>query len=94
MEKLDGTPDGDGTLLDQVMIQYGCGISDSNQHLHVNLPIMLAGGATGQLQGGRHMRVTEETPLTNLQLAVLAKLGVPTETLGDSTGVVQHLSGV
>ena len=55
---------------------------------------MLAGGAAGQLQGGRHMRVTEETPLTNLQLAVLAKLGVPTETLGDSTGVVQHLSGV
>ena len=76
------------------MIQYGCGISDSNQHLHVNLPIMLAGGAAGQLQGGRHMRVTEETPLTNLQLAVLAKLGVPTERLGDSTGVVQHLSGV
>ena len=94
MEKLDDTPDGDGTLLDHVMIQYGCGISDSNQHLHVNLPIMLAGGAAGQLQGGRHMRVTEETPLTNLQLAVLAKLGVPTETLGDSTGVVKHLSGV
>ena len=94
MEKLAATPDGDGTLLDHVMIQYGSGISDSNQHLHVNLPVLLAGGAAGQLKGGRHLRVKEETPLTNLQLAMLEKLGVPTETLGDSTGVVQHLSGV
>ena len=94
MEKLEATPDGDGTLLDQVMIQYGSGISDSNQHLHVNLPVLLAGGAAGQIKGGRHLRVTEDTPLTNLQLAMLAKLDVPTESLGDSTGVVKHLSGV
>ncbi len=94
MEKLAATPDGDGTLLDQVLIQYGCGISDGNQHLHVNLPVLVAGGAAGRIEGGRHMRVAEETPLTNLQLAVLEKLGVPTEKLGDSTGVVKHLSGV
>ena len=94
MEKLAATPDGDGTLLDQVLIQYGSGISDGNQHLHVNLPVLVAGGAAGAIKGGRHLRVAEETPLTNLQLAVLAKLGVPTETLGDSTGVVKHLSGV
>ena len=94
MEKLAATPDGDGTLLDQVLIQYGCGISDGNQHLHVNLPVLVAGGAAGAVEGGRHMRVAEETPLTNLQLAVLEKLGVPTEKLGDSTGVVKHLSGV
>ena len=94
MEKLAATPDGDGTLLDQVLIQYGCGISDGNQHLHVNLPVLVAGGAAGRVEGGRHMRVAEETPLTNLQLAVLEKLGVPTEKLGDSTGVVKHLSGV
>ena len=94
MEKLEATPDGDGTLLDQVLIQYGCGISDGNQHLHVNLPVLVAGGAAGAVEGGRHLRVAEETPLTNLQLAVLEKLGVPTEKLGDSTGVVKHLSGV
>ena len=94
MEKLAATPDGDGTLLDQVLIQYGCGISDGNQHLHVNLPVLVAGGAAGRVKGGRHLRVAEETPLTNLQLAVLEKLGVPTEKLGDSTGVVKHLSGV
>ena len=94
MEKLAATPDGDGTLLDQVLIQYGCGISDGNQHLHVNLPVLVAGGAAGRIEGGRHLRVAEETPLTNLQLAVLEKLGVPTEKLGDSTGVVKHLSGV
>jgi hypothetical protein len=94
MDKLAATPDGDGTLLDQVLIQYGCGISDGNQHLHVNLPVLVAGGAAGRIKGGRHLRVAEETPLTNLQLAVLDKLGVPTEKLGDSTGVVKHLSGV
>ena len=94
MEKLAATPDGDGTLLDQVLIQYGCGISDGNQHLHVNLPVLVAGGAAGAVSGGRHLRVAEETPLTNLQLSVLEKLGVPTEKLGDSTGVVKHLSGV
>ena len=94
MDRLAATPDGDGTLLDQVLIQYGCGISDGNQHLHVNLPVLVAGGAAGAVEGGRHLRVAEETPLTNLQLAVLEKLGVPTEKLGDSTGVVKHLSGV
>ena len=90
MDRLAATPDGDGTLLDQVLLQYGSGISDGNQHLHVNLPVLVAGA----VEGGRHLRVAEETPLTNLQLAVLDKLGVPTEKLGDSTGVVKHLAGV
>ena len=90
MDRLAATPDGDGTLLDQVLLQYGSGISDGNQHLHVNLPVLVAGA----IEGGRHLRVAEETPLTNLQLAVLDKLGVPTEKLGDSTGVVKHLAGV
>ena len=94
MDKLQATPDGDGTLLDQVMIQYGCGISDGNQHLHVNLPILVAGGGAGTLTGGRHLRVAEDTPLTNLHLSLLEKLGVPTERLGDSTGTVKHLSDV
>ena len=90
MDRLAATPDGDGTLLDQVLIQYGSGISDGNQHLHVNLPVLVAGA----VEGGRHLRVAEETPLTNLQLTVLDKLGVPTEKLGNSTGVVKHLAGV
>ncbi len=94
MDQLAATPEGDGTLLDQVMIQYGCGISDGNQHSHVNLPILIAGGGAGSIQGGRHLRAADGTPLTNLQLALLAKLGVPIEALGDSTGALQHLSGV
>ena len=94
MDRLNATPDGDGTLLDQVMIQYGCGISDGNQHLHVNLPILVAGGGAGTLAGGRHLRVAEDTPLTNLHLSLLEKLGAPTERLGDSTGTVKHLSDV
>ncbi len=92
LERLQATPDGDGTLLDHMLMLYGCGISDGNQHLHVNLPVLLAGGACGRLQGGRHVRVQEGTPLTNLQLTMLDKLGVPTDQLGDSTGQLTHLS--
>jgi hypothetical protein len=88
LERLEATPDGDGTLLDHVAVLYGCCISDGNQHLHTNLPILLAGGAAGTLQGGRHVRVPERTPLTNLELTLLDKLGVPLDSLGDSTGKV------
>ena len=94
MEKLDATPDGDGTLLDHVVIQYGSGISNGNLHTHTDLPILVAGGGATGLKGGRHMRVAEGTPLTNLQLALLGRLGLPIDTLGDSSGVLQHLSGV
>ncbi len=94
MERLRSTPDGDGSLLDHVMILYGCGISDGNLHLHTDLPILLAGGGTGQLKGGRHIRCAKDTPLANLELTILEKLGVPMESLGDSTGRVKHLSGV
>ena len=94
LDRLRSTPDGDGTLLDNMLMMYGCGISDGNQHLHTNLPILLAGGAGGRLQGGRHIRVTEETPLTNLQLSMLDKVGVVTDRLGDSSGQLTHLSDV
>jgi hypothetical protein len=86
--KLQATPDGDGTLLDRVAILYGCCISDGNQHLHTNLPILIAGGAGGTLKGGRHVRYPADTPLTNLELALLDRLGVSLERLGDSTGRV------
>jgi hypothetical protein len=94
LEKLRSTPDGDGTLLDHSMVLYGGGISNGNVHLHTDLPIVVAGGGAGQLKGGRHIRYAADTPLTNLHLTLLDKMGVPAEKLGDSTGRVDLLSGV
>jgi hypothetical protein len=88
LDKLQATADGDGTLLDRVAILYGCCISDGNQHLHTNLPLLVAGGGAGTLRGGRHIRYRDQTPLTNFELALLDKLGVRLERLGDSTGKV------
>ena len=76
-DKLQSTPDGDGTLLDHSMLIYGSGISDGNIHFHMDLPIIVAGGGGGTLQGGRHLRYASDTPLTNLYVSVLDKLGVP-----------------
>lgn len=92
--RLQEIREGDGTLLDQLTLLYGCGISDSNRHTHDNLPILVVGGAGGSLKGGRHLRVAKDTPLTNLQLTLLDKLGVPLETLGDSTGTLNLVAGV
>ena len=89
IEKLKNTPDGDGSLLDHMVILYGGGLSDGNSHLHDNLPVLVAGGASGQLKGGRHIRYPKDTPMPNLLLTMLGMLGVQQEKLGDSTG---HLS--
>ncbi len=86
LEKLAATPDGDGTLLDQSMILYGGGISDGDQHSHLDLPVILAGGGAGTLKGGRHLKYEGETPMTNLLVSMLDKAGVPVDELGDSTG--------
>ena len=94
LEKLKATHDGDGTLLDHVMILYGAGISNSNLHHHTNLPILIAGGGAGQIKGGRHLQSPADTPLANLHLTLLDKLGVPMENFGDSNGMLNHLSGV
>ena len=91
VDKLKTTQDGDGTLLDQSLLVYGAGISDSNTHFHDNLPIALVGGAKAGLKGGRHIRYPDETPVTNLWMTLLDKMGVPSEKIGDSTGQVQHL---
>lgn len=91
LERLAATPDGDGSLLDHTLLLYGCGLSDSNQHLHNDLPILVAGGR-GRLAGGRHVRLSADTPLTNLQLTLLDALGVPLERFGDSTGRVRELT--
>jgi hypothetical protein len=87
--KLAKARDGEATLLDNSLLLYGSGMSDSNQHNHGPLPIVLAGRAGGRLTGDRHLRVAEKTPLSNLQLAILDKLQVPAERFGDSTGRVE-----
>lgn len=94
LDRLRQTPDGDGTLLDHVMLLYGCGISDSDQHLHDNLPVLVAGGGAGRIRGGRHLRYAPETPMANLQLTLLDKLGVRIDRLGDSNGSLAELSGL
>jgi hypothetical protein len=92
LEKLRNTPDGDGSLLDHVILLYGSGISNSDRHSHGPLPTFVVGGGAGTLKGGRHLIYPEHTPLTNLQLTLLNKLGVPAESLGDSTGQFKELS--
>jgi hypothetical protein len=92
--KLKATPDGDGTLLDHCMLVYGSGIADSNKHSHEELPNLLVGGGDGTLKGGRHVVYDKETPVTNLHLSLLDRMGVRPETLGDSTGKLEQLSGL
>jgi hypothetical protein len=92
LEKLRNTPDGEGSLLDHVTLLYGGGISNSDRHTHGPLPTLLLGGGAGTLKGGRHIVYPEHTPLTNLQLTLLNKLGVPAEKLGDSNGQFKELS--
>jgi hypothetical protein len=71
---------------------YGSAISDGNDHLMSNLPILLLGGGSGQLKGGRHIRYSDSTPISNLYLTIMEKLGIQTDKFGDSTGKVNLLS--
>ncbi len=89
LDKLAGTPDGEGSLLDHSLVVYGSGMANPNQHDHDPLPILLAGGASGRLQGGRHIHAAPATPFANLLVAVLGKLDVPVESFGDSTGALE-----
>jgi hypothetical protein len=86
LDRLSKTPDGEGSLLDHSMVLYGSSMSNSNQHDHDPLPVLLAGGAAGQLQGGRHIRYAPHTPMSNLLVTMLNKLGIPADKQGDSTG--------
>lgn len=88
LDKLQSTPDGDGNLLDHSMVLYGSAMGDGNQHNHTPLPLLLIGGASGKLKGGRHLRNTPKTTMSNLLLAILEKLDVHEDSLGDSTGVL------
>jgi hypothetical protein len=95
LSKLQATRDGDGSLLDHSLILYGSSICDGNAHTHHNLPLVLAGGGSGQVKGGRHLRFPEETHMNNLLMTMLDKAKVPLpEQLGDSTGELQLLSEV
>jgi len=91
LQRLAATKDGDGSLLDHMMIVYGSSLSDGNRHSHHDLPILVAGGANGKLQMGRHIIYPKETPLTNLYLSLLDHAGVRPEVLGDSTGRLTSL---
>ncbi|HEV8316986.1 MAG TPA: DUF1552 domain-containing protein [Vicinamibacterales bacterium] len=88
LEKLASTQEGDGRLLDRVMVVYGSGMSNSDMHLHQELPMLLVGSGGGEIKGGRHIRVTKDMPLANLHVTVLEKMGIPAERLGDSTGKI------
>jgi hypothetical protein len=88
LEKLRSTTDGDGSLLDHSLVLYGSGMSDGNQHNHTDLPIIVAGGASGRLKGGRHIRNPKDTAMSNLLLAMLDKLEIQVDKFGDSTGMV------
>jgi Protein of unknown function (DUF1552) len=91
VDRLRTTPDGDGTLLDHVMLIYGAGMADGNEHSPFDLPILLVGGGAGQLNGGRHLRYAKGTPLANLHLTLLDKLHVAADQIGDSTGEFENL---
>src|SRR5438067_13496055 len=87
LEKLQATPDGDGTLLDHATIMYGAGMADSNSHSPIDIPLVLAGGGAGRLKGGRHVRF-RNVPLANLHLTLLDQFGVRIDRIGDSTGPI------
>jgi hypothetical protein len=87
LQKLQSTPDGDGTLLDHATMMYGAGIADSNSHSPIDIPMILAGGGCGDLKGGRHIRF-RNMPLANLHLTLLDQFGVHRDRIGDSTGRV------
>jgi hypothetical protein len=88
VEKLKAIPDGDGTLLDHSLVLYGSSLSDGNQHNFSPLPIVLAGGASGRVKGGRHLAFPRDTHMSNLLMAMLNTLDVRIEKFGDSTGTV------
>lgn len=92
LEKLKSIPEGEGTLLDNCMLVYGCAIGDGNRHNHDDLPIVMAGRGGGTITTGRHLKLESETPMNNLHLSLLDRMGAEVETFGDATGRVDALS--
>lgn len=93
MERMKNTMEGDGSVLDSSMIVYGAGLSDPNEHLHDNLPTVIVGSAGGYLKSGRHIVYRKETPMCNLLLSMMSRMGVEREHFGDSTGHLDELAG-
>lgn len=91
LEKLKATPDGDGNLLDHSVILYGSCMSNPNVHNHSPLPVFIAGGASGKLKGGRHVKYPEDTPMSNLLMTVLDKAGIHEDCVGDSTKLLTEV---
>jgi hypothetical protein len=91
LKKLQATPEGDGTLLDNTLCLYGSGMGNPNKHDHTNLPTIVAGGAAAGMKGGRHIRYREVTPLANIHLTLLDKVGVDLERFADSTGLAPEI---
>jgi Protein of unknown function (DUF1552) len=91
LKKLKDTTEGDGSLLDNTLCLYGSGMGNPNKHDHTNLPTIIAGGSAAGLKGGRHIRYEEVTPLANIHLALLDKVGVDLERFADSTGMAPEL---
>lgn len=82
--KLKETPDGEGNMLDNSILVYGSNMSDSNAHNHFPLPMAIVGGGAGRIKGNRHLRYPDKTPIANMHLTILDRIGVPMETFGDS----------
>jgi len=91
LDKLKSMPDGDGSMLDHTLLLYGSNMSNSNAHDHFPLPNLVVGGAAGRMKGGRHLKYEDHTPMTNLLVTMLGKVGVTQESLGDSTGTLENL---
>ena len=89
LSRLRATPDGDGSLLDHMIIQYGAGISNSTRHSGSNLPLLIMGGGSGRLQGGRHLKYENEPTIANMLMALMDKMGVPVERVGGSDGTLR-----
>ncbi len=91
LEKMKNTPDGDGSLLDHSLLMYGSNMSNSNAHDHFPLPTLVLGNANGAVKGGRHLRFPDHTPMANLLVTLLNRVGVQENQLGDSTGAFSNL---
>jgi hypothetical protein len=91
LDRLKNTPDGDGTLLDHSLLLYGSNMSNSNAHDHFPLPNVIVGGANGRMKGGRHLKYDDHTPMANLLVTMLDRVGVHEDKLGDSTGMLTDI---
>lgn len=91
LERMAATPEGDGTLLDHSLYLYGSGMGDPDAHDHTDLPIIVAGGAAGNMQGGRHIRYDKHTPMANLHLSLLNKVGIEMDSFADSSAPADEL---